>query len=103
MDRSRVNRPLAISGRQGDHDAYATRRRRMSFGPGETEPSEFRGGEATGGASPIAPGTHVTFERRGLRRILGLYSPLVAAREKRPHAPEFLKNPAAFSLFPPSP
>src|SRR5260370_23933531 len=71
----------------------------MSFGPGETEPSEFRGGEATGGASPIAPGTHVTFERRELRRILGLYGRMVAAGEWRDYAIDFLKDRAVFSVF----
>jgi hypothetical protein len=71
----------------------------MSFGPGETEPSEFRGGEATGGAPPIAPGTHVTFERRELRRILGLYGRMVAAGEWRDYAIDFLKDRAVFSVF----
>ena len=71
----------------------------MSFGPGETEPSEFRGGETTGGAPPIAPGTHVTFERRELRRILGLYGRMVAAGEWRDYAIDFLKDRAVFSVF----
>ena len=49
----------------------------MSFGLGETEPGEIRGGEP-GSAPAVAPG-HVTFERRELRRILGLYGRKVAA------------------------
>ncbi|HYS87996.1 MAG TPA: DUF2794 domain-containing protein, partial [Bradyrhizobium sp.] len=58
----------------------------MSFG--ETEPGEIRGGEP-GTAPAIAPG-HVTFERRELRRILGLYGRMVAAGEWRDYAIDFL-------------
>src|SRR6202023_764939 len=71
------------------------RRRRMSFG--ETEPGEIRGGEP-GTAPAIAPG-HVTFERRELRRILGLYGRMVAAGEWRDYAIDFLKDRAVFSVF----
>src|ERR1700736_1295485 len=67
----------------------------MSFG--ETEPGEIRGGEP-GTAPAIAPG-HVTFERRELRRILGLYGRMVAAGEWRDYAIDFLKDRAVFSVF----
>jgi hypothetical protein len=70
----------------------------MSFGPGETEPGEIRGGEA-GSVPAIAPLSHVTFERRELRRILGLYGRKVAAGEWRDYAIDFLKDRAVFSVF----
>jgi hypothetical protein len=69
----------------------------MSFGPGETEPGEFRGGEA--GSPAVAPPSHVTFERRELRRILGLYGRKVAAGEWRDYAIDFLRDRAVFSVF----
>jgi hypothetical protein len=71
----------------------------MTFGPGETEPGEFRGGEAAGSVPAIAPPSHVTFERRELRRILGLYGRKVAAGEWRDYAIDFLKDRAVFSVF----
>jgi Protein of unknown function (DUF2794) len=67
----------------------------MSFG--ETEPGEIRGGDP-GSAPAVAPG-HVTFERRELRRILGLYGRMVAAGEWRDYAIDFLKDRAVFSVF----
>src|SRR6266700_2780782 len=67
----------------------------MSFG--ETEPGEIRGGEP-GTAPAIAPG-HVTFERRELRRLFGLYGRKVAAGEWRDYAIDFLKDRAVFSVF----
>jgi len=70
----------------------------MTFGPGEADPSEFRGGETTGGAPPIAPHP-VTFERRELDRILRLYGRKVAAGEWRDYAIDFLKDRAVFSVF----
>jgi hypothetical protein len=70
----------------------------MTFGPGDTEPSEFRGGEATG-ASPLAPANRITFERRELDRILRLYGAMVAAGEWRDYAIDFLKDRAVFSVF----
>ena len=70
----------------------------MSFGLGETEPGEIRGGEP-GGIPAIAPQSHVTFERRELRRILGLYGRKVAAGEWRDYAIDFLKDRAVFSVF----
>ena len=69
----------------------------MSLGLGETEPGEIRGGEP-GSAPAVAPG-HVTFERRELRRILGLYGRKVAAGEWRDYAIDFLKDRAVFSVF----
>lgn len=72
----------------------------MSFGPGEAEPSEFRGGERTASVAP-APTTFdlVTFSRRELDRILGLYGRKVAAGEWRDYAIDFLKDRAVFSIF----
>ena len=52
----------------------------MSYG--DTEPSEFHGGEARG-ALPLAPVNRVTFDRRELNRIFGLYGRKVAAGEWR--------------------
>ena len=71
----------------------------MTFGPGETEPSETRGGEISGSARPVAPVNQVTFERRELARILGLYGRKVAAGEWRDYAIDFLKDRAVFSVF----
>ena len=62
---------------------------------GETEPSEIHGG---GTGSP-APGNRVTFDRRELDRILGLYGRMVAAGEWRDYAIDFLKDKAVFSVF----
>ena len=66
----------------------------MSFG--ETEPSEHRGGAGNGQAN--VPGK-VTFTRRELDRILGLYGRMVAAGEWRDYAIDFLKDRAVFSVF----
>jgi hypothetical protein len=71
----------------------------MTFSPGETEPSETRGGEISGNARPAAPVNQVTFERRELARILGLYGRKVAAGEWRDYAIDFLKDRAVFSVF----
>jgi hypothetical protein len=72
----------------------------MSFGPGDTEPSQFHGGGAAGAAlpPPLAPG-RVTFDRRELNRIFGLYGRKVAAGEWRDYAIDFLKDRAVFSIF----
>jgi uncharacterized protein DUF2794 len=67
----------------------------MTFGPSETEPSEFRGGEA----ASLAPRNPVTFSRRELDRLLGLYGRKVAAGEWRDYAIDFLKDKAVFSVF----
>jgi hypothetical protein len=66
----------------------------MAFG--ETDPSEQRGG-AVGGQTSV-PGK-VTFTRRELDRILGLYGRMVAAGEWRDYAIDFLKDRAVFSVF----
>jgi Protein of unknown function (DUF2794) len=71
-------------------------RRRMSYG--DTEPSEFQGGEAPA-ASFLAPASRVTFDRRELNRIFGLYGRKVAAGEWRDYAIDFLKDRAVFSVF----
>src|SRR3954447_3760207 len=63
---------------------------------GETDPSEQRGGEASGPA--VVPGK-VTFSRRELDRILSLYGRKVAAGEWRDYAIDFLKDRAVFSVF----
>jgi len=74
----------------------------MSFGPGEIEPSESRGGEALG-MPPVAPTAQasatVSFSRRELHRILDLYGRKVAAGEWRDYAIDFLKDRAVFSVF----
>jgi len=66
----------------------------MSFG--EADPSEQRGGAVNGQTS--VPGK-VTFTRRELDRILGLYGRMVAAGEWRDYAIDFLKDRAVFSVF----
>src|SRR5438309_11100085 len=71
----------------------------MTFGPGEVEPSESRGGEAPGGVPPVAPRNQVTFDRHELDRILGLYGRMVAAGEWRDYAIDFLRDRAVFSVF----
>ena len=67
----------------------------MSYG--DAEPSEFHGGEARG-ALPLAPVNRVTFDRRELNRIFGLYGRKVAAGEWRDYAIDFLKDRAVFSV-----
>src|SRR6201987_2489848 len=69
----------------------------MPLGLGETEPGEIRGGEP--GSIPASAPGQVTFERRELRRILGLYGRKVAAGEWRDYAIDFLKDRAVFSIF----
>ena len=66
----------------------------MSFG--ETEPGQIFGG---GAQHFPAPGNQVTFDRRELDRILGLYGRMVAAGEWRDYAIDFLKDRAVFSVF----
>jgi hypothetical protein len=63
---------------------------------GDTEPSEFPGGEAV---AHLAPANRVTFDRRELNRILGLYGRMVAAGEWRDYAIDFLRDRAVFSVF----
>ena len=65
---------------------------------GETEPSDSHGGAAAT-ASPPAAAPRVTFDRRELNRILGLYGRKVAAGEWRDYAIDFLRDRAVFSVF----
>jgi hypothetical protein len=65
----------------------------MEFG--ETEPSAWRGGEVR---TPV-PASEVTFSRRELNRILGLYGRKVAAGEWRDYSIDFLRDRAVFSVF----
>src|SRR5579885_2365710 len=65
----------------------------MDFG--ETEPSVWRGSEAR----PPVPASKVTFSRRELNRLCGLYGRKVAAGEWRDYAIDFLKDRAVFSVF----
>ena len=71
----------------------------MSFAPGDAEPSELRGGEAPGGFPSVAPAAPVTFNRREITHILGLYGRKVAAGEWRDYAIDFLRDRAVFSVF----
>lgn len=70
----------------------------MTFGSGETDPSQPSGGgsPARSGSAPLA---QVTFNRRELNRILDLYGRKVAAGEWRDYAIDFLKDRAVFSVF----
>jgi Protein of unknown function (DUF2794) len=65
---------------------------------GEVEPSGFHGGEAAIALPPAAP-ARVTFDRRELNRIFGLYGRKVAAGEWRDYAIDFLRDRAVFSVF----
>ena len=66
---------------------------------GETGPSAISGG-ATATAAPVSEiGGRVTFDRRELDRILGLYGRMVASGEWRDYAIDFLKDRAVFSVF----
>jgi uncharacterized protein DUF2794 len=70
----------------------------MTFG--DTDPSQFRGGEAAPATAPRnQAASQVTFERRELDRILRLYGRKVAAGEWRDYAIDFLKDRAVFSVF----
>jgi hypothetical protein len=96
--RRRIRRAaLADAPVRGDHDSVITRRRRMTFGPGETDPSQIHRGDGAFAAAPQPP--CVTFERRELDRILGLYGRMVAAGEWRDYAIDFLRDRAIFSVF----
>ena len=70
----------------------------MTFGSGETDPSQSLGG-GTPARTPPAPVNQVTFSRRELNRILDLYGRKVAAGEWRDYAVDFLKDRAVFSVF----
>jgi hypothetical protein len=84
----------------------------MSLVPGDTDPSELKGGRSLAPHGHVsAPqsssqvGSHqvsspnVTFSRRELDRILGLYGRKVAAGEWRDYAIDFLRDRAVFSVF----
>jgi hypothetical protein len=77
------------------------RRRRMTFGPGDSDPSQSLGGgsPARSLAAPVNGLNQVTFNRRELKRILDLYGRMVAAGEWRDYAIDFLKDRAVFSVF----
>src|SRR5499425_644574 len=66
----------------------------MTFG--ETDPSQPLRGD---GVHAAAPAPRVTFERRELDRIFGLYGRMVAAGEWRDYAIDFLRDRAVFSVF----
>jgi hypothetical protein len=68
----------------------------MSFGPGETDPSQNLRGDGIAAAPHTAC---VTFDRRELDRILALYGRMVAAGEWRDYAIDFLRDRAVFSVF----
>jgi uncharacterized protein DUF2794 len=63
---------------------------------GESDPSEIKRGD---GERTVAPPPCVTFERRELGRIFGLYGRMVAAGEWRDYAIDFLRDRAVFSVF----
>jgi len=63
----------------------------MMLGPGEADPSQSLGGERLGGAPP-ATAARVTFDRRELGRILGLYGRKVAEGEWRDYAIDFIRD-----------
>jgi hypothetical protein len=84
----------------------------MTAGPGEIDPSQFPGGERSGsvrlsaaaqiaaqGGAAQAVAAQVTFDRRELNRIFGLYGRKVAEGEWRDYAIDFLKDRAVFSIF----
>jgi Protein of unknown function (DUF2794) len=69
--------------------------------PGEIDPSQSLGGERSGGVpfSAAQAAAQVTFDRRELGRILGLYGRKVAEGEWRDYTIDFLKDRAVFSIF----
>jgi hypothetical protein len=75
------------------------RRRRMTFGSGETDPSQSLGGGTPVRTASAPTQNQVTFSRRELKRILDLYGRKVAAGEWRDYAIDFLKDRAVFSVF----
>jgi len=89
---------LAVYRGWRDHCLPSARRRRMTFGSGETDPSQSLGGGAPLRTAP-APLSQVTFSRRELNRILDLYGRKVAAGEWRDYAIDFLRDRAVFSVF----
>lgn len=66
---------------------------------GETDPSERRGGASAMSHQPPAQYGRVTFDRRELTRIFGLYFRKVASGEWRDYAIDFHRDRAVFSVF----
>ena len=82
----------------------------MTAGPGEVDPSLYeRSGARVAAAARVVPGRtqgtahgvpdRVTFDRRELARIFGLYGRKVADGEWRDYAIDFLRDRAVFSIF----
>jgi len=73
----------------------------MILGQGETEPGQSLGGRRMAAASSAATAAaaRVTFDRRELDRIFGLYGRKVAEGEWRDYAIDFLYDRAVFSVF----
>jgi hypothetical protein len=91
----------------------------MSFGPGDSDPSQSRGGEALAAPPPAArpvalkpvasnsnsaspnqsSSAPVTFDQGELRRLFSLYGRKVAAGEWRDYAIDFMRDRAVFSVF----
>jgi hypothetical protein len=75
----------------------------MTLGQGETEPGQSLGGgrmaAASSAATAAAAVPRVTFDRRELDRIFGLYGRKVAEGEWRDYAIDFLYDRAVFSVF----
>jgi hypothetical protein len=73
----------------------------MILGQGETEPGQSLGGGrmAAASAAATAAAARVTFDRRELDRIFGLYGRKVAEGEWRDYAIDFLYDRAVFSVF----
>ncbi len=79
----------------------------MAEGPGDIDPSQCPGGERSSIARLSAAAqsavqgiaAEVTFDRRELGRIFGLYGRKVAEGEWRDYAIDFLRDRAVFSIF----
>jgi len=86
----------------------------MTAGPGDVDPSLFARPRVAAAAARVAPsriqgtaahGTahgvpdRVTFDRRELGRIFGVYGRKVADGEWRDYAIDFLRDRAVFSIF----
>jgi hypothetical protein len=67
--------------------------------PGEIDPSQSPGGERSGPLPAAQAAAQVTFDRRELGRIFGLYGRKVAEGEWRDYTIDFLKDRAVFSIF----
>jgi Protein of unknown function (DUF2794) len=102
------NESLAAGEVRSDHDGSMKnqstnreRRRPMILGQGETEPSQSPGGGrmAAVSSAATAAAARVTFDRRELDRIFGLYGRKVAEGEWRDYAIDFLNDRAVFSVF----